>query len=150
MHWNRLVSVAFLGSAFCLTATSDAVAQKRQRDVITEQELKPSGDKAQDLYQAIRALRPHFLQPPRGNRSMGSYAREPTVVYVDGLRTGDPETLKMLSSRDVIEVRYLEPSKAQEEFGMSHSAGAILVKTIKSRPAARPDSGPPGPEHLML
>lgn len=140
MRWNALTTATIVCAALPITWVSNAEAQKRQRDVITEQELKPSGDKAQDLYQAVRALRPHFLQPPRGNRSMGSYAREPTVVYVDGLRTGDPESLKMLSSRDVIEVRYLEPSKAQEEFGMSHSAGAILVKTIKSRPAEKADT----------
>jgi hypothetical protein len=143
MRWHATTTAVIACATLSFAWVDEALAQKRQRDVISQQEIEQAGNKAQDLYQVVRSLRPHFLQPPRGNRSMGSYAREPTAVYVDGLRTGDLESLKLLSPTTVVEVRYLEPSKAQEEFGMTHSAGAILVKTIKSRPAAKPDSGPP-------
>ena len=117
-------------------------AQKRQRDVITREELVAVDRQGMDVYQAIRNLRPHFLAPPRGNRTMGGYTPAPTVLYVDGLRQGELESLKMMMVTNVEEIRYLEPSKAQEEYGMSHSGGAVLIKLNKSpKPAAKPDSG---------
>lgn len=143
MQRTQMLLTMLVGVGVALAGADQAEAQKRQRDVITLLELEQTGKKAQDLYQAIRSLRPHFLQPPRGTRTMGSYTPDPTVVYVDGLRTGDLETLKTISTQNVFEVRYFEPSKAQEEFGMNHSGGAVLVRTMKSRPVEKPDSGKP-------
>jgi hypothetical protein len=124
---------------------NDAAAQKRQRDVIAREELAAIDRQGLDVYQAIRSLRPHFLEPPRGVRTMGAYATAPAVLYVDGLRQGEVESLKMMMVANVMEIRYLEPSKAQEEYGMSHSGGALLIKLTKSlpKPAARSDSGKP-------
>ena len=113
-------------------------AQKKQRDVITRQEILTSAQAEQDLFLAIRSLRPHFLAPPRGVRSMGAAPPAPTVLYVDGNKQGDFATLRMISARDVEEVRYMDPAKAEEEYGIGHSGGAILVKLFRKSNLDKP------------
>lgn len=145
MATSRIVIAAVvLGVAWLGLTPRDAASQKRQRDLITREELENSAHKNQDLYQAVRSLRPHFLAPPRGNRSMGPGSAAATVLYVDGTPQGDLETLRMIPVMTVEEVRYLEPSKAQHEFGHTHSGGAVLVKRRPQfRPGGPPASNPP-------
>lgn len=115
-------------------------AQKKQRDVISREEILSSAQVEQDLFLVIRSLRPHFLAPPRGVRSMGAAPPAPTVLYVDGNKQGDFSTLRMISARDVEEVRYLDPSKAEEEYGIGHSGGAVLVKLWRKSKLDKPPS----------
>jgi hypothetical protein len=64
------------------------------------------------------------------------------TLYVNGNRQGDVESLKMMMAANAEEVRYLDPTKATEEYGLSHSTGAVLVKLVdRGKPAAKPDSG---------
>lgn len=121
-----------LVAAGAVTVPAGLSAQKRQRDVITREELSNSGQKDQDIYAAIRSLRPHFLAPPRGVRTMGAAPPAPVVVYVDDMKS-DLGALRTIPAADALEVRYLEPAKAQDEFGTTHSGGAILVKTTRKR-----------------
>ena len=93
-----------------------------------------SAHKDVDLFQAIRGLRPHFLQPPRGARSMGGSGMSPTAVYVDGHRQTGTDALVEIPAANVEEVRYLEPSRAENEFGISANGGAIVVKRVKDKP----------------
>lgn len=145
---------ALLGSlaALVVATTSLAVApthaeaQRRDRDLITRDELVQSSQKSTDLYQAVRSLRSHFLQGPRGPRSInadpprtGSGAssgsmRSPetpkAVLYVNGSRSGDVEMLRNIQTINVEEVRYLNPNAAAMQFGQGHDGGAILVKLV--------------------
>jgi hypothetical protein len=131
------VAAAWLGATPSLVT-----AQKKQRDLITRDELLASAQERQDLYTAIRSLRPHFLQPPRGIRTMGAAPPAPAALYVDGNRQGELDGLRMIQTIDTEEVRYLDPNKAQEEFGISHSGGAVMVRLLKR---AGPSQPPPPP-----
>jgi hypothetical protein len=133
-----------LGTVVLGFTPGTAPAQKRQRDAITREELDNAVHRDHDLYRAVRALRPHFLAPPRGNRTMGNTTVAPILLYVDGVQQGDVETLRMIRVADVEEVRYLEPSKAQIEYGPKNSSGAVLVKLRKKlQPAEAPLADPP-------
>ena len=55
----------------------------------------------------------------------------PPVVYLDGMKLGDPDVLKGIRTGEVEEVRYMTPSQAAMEFGFGHDGGAILVKMHK-------------------
>jgi hypothetical protein len=114
-----------------MLAPQELSAQKKQRDVITREEILQSSHKELDLHRAVRSLRPHFLAAPRGQRTMGAAPAAPIALYIDDARSGDVNSLKDVAAMDVQEVRYLEPSKAQERFGMTHSGGAILVTLFK-------------------
>lgn len=133
-----LTAMAVAGTWLAVTP-GEAGAQKKQRDLITREEIVNSPQKDQDILQAIRSLRPHFLAPPRGIRSLGSSMPAPTVLYVNGNKSGELTGLKYIMAADVMEVRYLEPGKAQDEFGMDHSGGAVLVKLMEgSKPVSKP------------
>ncbi len=127
-------------------------AAKKERDLIAREELVEADEKFSDLFTAISRLRSHFLSRNRGPRTMGitpgaqgapmcNEVRErncaarnvestvvPPVVYVDGVKSGDPEILRGFRTRDVQEVRYMNANQASSEYGIGHEGGAILVK----------------------
>lgn len=107
----------------------DAQAPRKERDLITRAEIESSAQHDQDLYSAIRSLRPHFLQPPRGNH--GAVTAVATALYVNGSREPYLDALRRISASLVTEVRYLDPGKAEMEYGSSAQGGAIVVKITK-------------------
>ena len=125
-----VAALALASSGFGLVP-ADAVAQKRDRDKITREEILNSSQKEGDLLQVIRGLRPHFVAAPRGVRSMGGGRAAPTALYINGNKMGDLSMLKQILATDVFEVRYMDPSKAENEFGIGHSGGAVLVTLVK-------------------
>lgn len=128
-------------------APASLEAQKRDRDVITRDELEAAAQKSGDLHRAIRSLRPHMLAGSRGVRSMGIEAGPPDesgrptaratgraippVVYIDGTKAGDPSMLESILTVNVHEVRFYNPNKALTEYGVGHEGGAILVTLLK-------------------
>jgi hypothetical protein len=122
-----LRSVLAVALAVVAAAPSAASAQKRQRDLITRAEILKAHED-QDLFVAVKALRPHFLVPPRGLRTLGGAPIGEVAVYVDGIRQLGVETLRSIIANTVLEVRYLDPSKSQNDYGITANAGAIIVK----------------------
>lgn len=121
----------------------NADAQRRDRDLITRDELVQSSQKNADLYQAVRSLRSHFVQGSRGPRSLGlnppprggqgegsAQDREAvkTILYINGVRSGDIEMMRNINTINVEEVRYLNPNSASMQYGTGHEGGAVLVK----------------------
>jgi hypothetical protein len=117
-------------------------AQKRQRDVIRNDEIMASPQKESDLLSAIRALRPQFLEPPKGTRSIAGTFINPIVVYFGPLRQPGVESLRNVMAYDAEEVRYLDPSQSENRYGITANGGAIVVK-IQARIAPKKDSTPP-------
>ena len=109
-------------------AAPEAAAQARQRDVLPREEILAPGQKDRDLFQIVRSLRPHFLSRPRGVRSMVNGPPAPVQLYVNDARQPSLDILKLIKPEEVEEIRYLEPSRAQDQYGITHSGGAILVK----------------------
>jgi hypothetical protein len=122
-------------------------AQKKQRDRILREEILGSAHRELDLYQVIRSLRPHFLAPPPGVRSLGgSRGLAPISVIIDGKRDIGLEALRTLMAIDVEEVRYLEPARSENEYGPRANGGAVVVKLFKGQknvPAALDTIKPP-------
>jgi hypothetical protein len=108
-------------------------AQKRKRDVITRDEIQSSLQREQDLLTAIRSLRPHFLES-RGVRTLGNSIADPIAIYIDGVRQSGVDILQSMMAANVNEVRYLEPSRAVQEYGSSANGGAVVVKLYTSKP----------------
>lgn len=130
---NRLrmgFAAVVIGGALVSLNSAEALAQKRQRDRITREEILASPHKELDLYQLIRNMRPHFLAPPPGVRSFGNSVTL-FAVYVDGRMETGVDALKLMSPLEVEEVRYFEPSRAQSEFGPKANGGAVAVKRFK-------------------
>ena len=94
--------------------------------VITAEELATAN--ASNLYDAIRQLRPQWLQggAPTTFRSASEY---PILVYMDRIRFGEPTMLRSVPVTLPLSVRWLSASEAQAEFGVGNLQGAIQVVT---------------------
>jgi hypothetical protein len=109
-----------------------AAAPKTQRDVLTREEIANSPQDISTLYSAIQSLRPQFLASPLGVQP-GS-AKKTIAIYVNGALQSGTEVLQGISAGNVDEVRYLDPIRAQSQYGQVASGGAILVTLRKGSP----------------
>jgi len=152
----RVLSLLTLCAALVPAPVAAQKPPKKQRDLIAREELVQADQKFPDLLMAVMRLRPHFLAQNRGTRTTGiqpgapgmpmcsGATRDPNcaqrevtntvskpIVYLDGMKFGDPDVLKGIRTTDVEEVRYLSASQAGMEYGLGHEGGAVLVKMFK-------------------
>jgi hypothetical protein len=122
---------ALLVSACTSSNPSGQPAPKSLRDLLTRAEIMKSTTAEMDLYQTIRSLRPNFLTGSTAFRSEASRASMAIAVYFDRVRQAGIESLRLIPSSAVAEVRYLDPTTSQNEFGPAASGGALVVKFYK-------------------
>ncbi|HVZ47943.1 MAG TPA: hypothetical protein VG916_04120 [Gemmatimonadaceae bacterium] len=102
---------------------------------ITRADLDVAGSAVVTAYDAVRLLRPRWLQPPIGKAASSNMltpggGNTSIVVYIDDIRQPDVETsLNRVKASDVVEMKYLDQNKAVEDYGPGHEAGVIEVKT---------------------
>lgn len=94
--------------------------------VITAEELASAN--AANLYDAIRQLRPQWLQGS-GPTTFRGQSEYPILVYMDRIRFGEPTMLRSVPVALPLSVRWLSASEAQAEFGVGNLQGAIQVVT---------------------
>ncbi len=120
-----------LAGALSLLLPAGASAQKRQRDLLTRDEIQASPQRDLSLLQALRSLRPRFVQVAQSQTSFGVTAVAKAVVYIDGMREENADELSTIRAGDVDEVRYLDPTQAATEYGPTASGGALVIKLHK-------------------
>src|SRR5687768_14388677 len=81
-----------------------------------------------DVYQAVRRLRPFFLQS-RGPTSVNLQNSSRLSVFLDDVPMGDVRELTSIQARDVREIRYLGPSEAVIRYGRRFAGGIIRLRT---------------------
>lgn len=85
-----------------------------------------------NAYELIERLRPNWLRSP-GMASIGGGAHSQiVVVYLDGQRLGDLESLRTLSASEIQSMQWLDAARAEtvlHEVGSDPIRGAILIKT---------------------
>ena len=104
-------------------AAQSTVTRSGQRNLLTADELARAGDVS--LYDALRVLRPTFLQA-RSASTTGTQQAE-IQVYIGPLQMEGVGQLREIMAKNVREVRYLEPREANARFGSNHGGGALLV-----------------------
>ena len=141
MTRTRSIFVVLLASLLAAFVPDSAHAQKRQRDRITRDEIEGSAHKHLDAFQMIRNMRPHFLEPPKGVRSFGGSNAPftPIALYVDGRRDSGIDALRTMDPLTIEEIRYLDPTRAENEFGPNAANGAVVVKLRKVKSQTPPD-----------
>lgn len=140
MSRTRIVCALLCAIVLVALVPHSASAQKRQRDRITREEIESSPHKHLDAFQMVRNLRPHFLEPPKGVRSFGgsNASFTPIALYVDGRRDTGIDALKIMDPLMIEEIRYLPPTRAENEFGPVGANGAVVVKLRKVKPQTPP------------
>jgi hypothetical protein len=128
MRTSKFQYALVLAAAALAAVPGTAHAQKKSRDIITREEILKSAQANGDLMTAIKALRPHFLEVPRGTRSIGGTGMAPIAIYVDKIRQPDGDVLSQMMANSVAEVRYLDPSRSQNEYGITANGGALVIR----------------------
>lgn len=122
--WAPLVFAPLLVVlAACASGGGDG-SPRRDRNLITLEELE--GLQQFTLLDAIRRLRPRWLQASRAMNFRGSPQEFPRVV-LDRIPQGGLEALRQLPVSDVQEVRFLSAADATVKYGTGYAAGAIEV-----------------------
>lgn len=106
-------------------SASSSSRSRGSRDVITQEELAKVD--VQNALDAVRRLRPSFLQTHGGMSSSITQGPQDVVVYVDNTRMGGPSTLAQIPITDVKEIQYLNGPDATQRYGTGHGSGAIIV-----------------------
>jgi len=113
------------GSTGATQQSSSPSRSHTSRDVITQEELAKVD--VQNALDAVRRLRPNFLQTHGGMTSSITQGGQDVVVYVDNTRMGGPSTLAQIPITDVKEIQYLNGTDATQRYGTGHGSGVIIV-----------------------
>ncbi len=100
---------------------------RSSRYLITEEEIVNSG--TTNVFDAIQQLKPEWLlqSQRRGVKSVNVSDSSEPMVYVNNARYGGVESLVNISTLNVLEIRFLQPSEATTRFGTGHTGGAFLI-----------------------
>jgi hypothetical protein len=99
-------------------------------DVITRQELADPMLAGSTLLEAVRKLRPRFLNDRGG--ALGG-ARETVMISFNGSELLPLEELARVGVMEVNEIRYLNTAAAAQRFGMAGSNGPVLILALRAR-----------------
>lgn len=111
--------LALVAVAACATA---APGTRRNQSVLTRKEIEDAPQLT--AMELIQAQRPFWLQM-RGNKSFTTAPHIP--VYIDGVRAGEVDMLRQISTQDIEEIRHYDARQAQFKFGTGHEYGAIEI-----------------------
>lgn len=115
-----------------------AARRRGDRSRITRADLDEAGTSVATAQDAIRILRPHWLQPPIGRTASSSMTSAgggvtTVVIYIDGNKQNDHEVLRSLRNAELVEMRYLDQNRAVALHGPGHEAGVIEITTVNKR-----------------
>jgi hypothetical protein len=121
---KALAALALVIAASCSQTSQTPAGARSSSNLLTAREI--ASTPAVDAYDAVQRLRPNFLR----SRSTASTSNAYPVVYVDGLRKGGVEYLRVIRAAEVAEIRYLSAIDATTRYGMNVEAGVLDVKLI--------------------
>jgi len=145
----RLPSLVVLALLAAGTAAAPAAAQdsatkvtktasgKRDRNLISHEELSAPDLQAQSVLEVIRRLRPNFLNVRGAQSCLGTSCSKADIesgkvhASVDGNPVVSLSEISTMHVSNVIEIRYLDAGAAMQKFGGSaHEGPVILIKTM--------------------
>jgi hypothetical protein len=119
----RLPTAALLALVFaqaCASGGTGERAPSRAGSTITAEEMQEAAS-GSDAWQVIERLRPAWLRQRAG---IGS-----TMVFVNGQRYGDLNSLRGISVADLESARLLSAADATTLYGTGYPAGIIDLRT---------------------
>lgn len=130
---RRLSSISLVALLFfvagCASAGGTSGGTRRNANTLQKEEMQASG--VATLYDAVVRLRPRWLDTRDALQST-SEGGSRVVVFQDQSLLGNPEILKQYSIDSVIELRYLDGTKATSTLpvlGSRQVKGAIIMVT---------------------
>lgn len=127
---------ALLGLALVAAPTQAQTKKRGDQNKITRADLNESGGTIVTAYDAIRILRPRWLNPALAKQASsnvlgGGGGATTLIVYIDGNRQPDVErSLHSVKAAFLVELQYFDQNRSVQEYGPGHEAGVIKVTTV--------------------
>ncbi|MBW3552915.1 MAG: TonB-dependent receptor plug domain-containing protein [Gemmatimonadetes bacterium] len=118
------VVTGLMMTACASTGGADENGSSSSRNVITAEQLENMSN--QSVYDVVRKLKPTWLQR-RGHVSFRGNTE--LLVILDDSQFHDFSLLTSMTAANVEEIRYMDPRKATNKYGIRASGGAILLTT---------------------
>ena len=130
---GRLTFAAALAGCAARSADTGSAARRSASGPIGRDELESA--RYASLYDAVLALRGQWLQR-RGPSTLVSRPVEIQVIAGE-IKMGGVQTLRTMTSDNVVSIAYVDPLTAAQRWGGSHAQGAIVV-TMRADAAPQP------------
>ena len=101
---------------------------RRNRSVLTLEEIQAAKGIGWSAYDLVAQLRPEYLRS-RGTSSLRDLRPATATVYLDGVRYGNIDTLRTMSGDQIQRIEYINAADATTRYGTDHVGGALLIKT---------------------
>ncbi len=137
---GRLVLAVLVLATFAVSSDAQEAKKKRgDRNRLLQEEIVEAGAAIVTARDAIRMLRPQWLNPPMGRMASSNVGgagggQQTLILYIDDQRQPDLEILTQVKAADIVEMRYLDQNRAVQYRGPGHEAGVIEIKTQRSKP----------------
>lgn len=129
MYRFVFAAAVVIATAACSSAPVATGTQgPRNRNILAAEEIATSRVPGWTAHDMIAQLRPEYLRS-RGVSSIRTREPDVAVVYLDGMRFGELESLRTLSATQILRIEYINAADATTRFGTDHVAGAILLST---------------------
>jgi hypothetical protein len=135
--FRRIKPLVLCVSWACAGASHSGDVAPSNTSVITRAEMEQV--RYASLYEVVRALRGRWLQTRGPQTFMGRPAE--VQVFMDDLRLGGVDALRLLTSDNVVSISFIDPVAAGERWGGKFAQGSIVV--ITSPDAAPRTTSPP-------
>jgi len=125
---RQVVALLLIAVTFPLASCAARVASgstPRRPNLITAAQLEEAESDAQNLWEVIQRLRPNWLV----SRAATMRERIDPVVYVDGTRFGEVESLREIPVTGVMAILRVSAQDATLLYGTGHAGGIIAVST---------------------
>ena len=137
---RRSFMAVVLLAALLVVLPQAAHAQNRKRGDryrITTDEIAEAAATVNTAYDAIRTLRPQWLNPPPSRNASsnldGTSGGGTEIVYIDGNRQPSLEALSTVKTVHLVECKFLEQNRAIQTHGPGHELGVIEITTLNRK-----------------
>jgi hypothetical protein len=131
-----IIRLAFGGMVVaCAHGAGQKATQRSSPDRITRAEMEQN--QFASLYEVVEALRGRWLRPRGPTTLLGR--QSDVQVIVDDMRMGGVNSLRSLTTDNVVMIAFVDPVAAAQRWGGKYAQGTIVVTT---RADAAPDTVP--------
>ena len=113
------------------SSNSGIPTPRRSTTLLASDEILAANLDNGTVYDAISRLRPNWLG--RGTTSYDPPTTELAIVFVDGRRLGELESLRSLDANQIENARYFSAAEAGPRFGLQGGLSGVIEVTMKKK-----------------
>lgn len=130
-----LVAVAAILACAPASGTSGSLGApegSRRANLLTSSEIVAAKADNGNVYDAVARLRPHWLSS-HGPTSFVTGGTEFAIVFIDGQRHGDLNSLRGLQASEIEDIRYYNSTEAGGKFGLRGGTSGVIEVRMNLR-----------------